>query len=102
METKMADAWGTDEIERLIAKTRNELDAEIAGSGALARIRDNMLRHASVDPLAGLHWQRIAAAVLIAGMLGGAIDLILPESRADPVEVAIIDPLYDYDQPEAR
>jgi hypothetical protein len=89
---------GRGDLDRLLAEQRDVFDAEIARSGAVDRVRDTVLAHRAADSLFVLHWQRIAAAVLIAGMLGGAVGLLLPERRADPVDVAIVD-LYDMDQP---
>jgi hypothetical protein len=81
---------------------RAALDAEIVGSGALERVRENVLARHSGNPLAGLPWQRIAAAVLVAGMLGGAVDLLMPDRSAETVDVAIADALYVIDQPDSR
>lgn len=89
---------GRGDLDGLLAEQRNRFDAEIAQSGAVRRVRDTVLARRSTDSLFDLHWRRIAAAVLIAGMLGGAVGLLLPERRVDPVDVAIVD-LYDMDQP---
>lgn len=91
----MTNAPQNGELDRLIAKHRTALDEEIAASGALRRVRHGVLMRASVDPLAGLHWRRVAAVVLVAGMLGGAVDLILPDNAADSFNVATVDALYD-------
>jgi hypothetical protein len=98
MEVGMSDLPRGDRFDRLMVEHREALDREIARSGALERVRDNVMLRRSVDPLQGLHWQRIAAAVLIAGMLGGAVDLLLPEQIVDPVDVA----LYDLDRSDAQ
>jgi hypothetical protein len=78
------------------------LDAEIRKSGALDRVRRNVLTRRSGDVLAGIHWRRVAAAVLVAGMLGGAVDLALMQQAADSFDVAIIDPLYPLDGADAQ
>lgn len=88
---------GRSDLDRLLAERRDQLDSEIARSGAPDRVRDSVLARTSTDTLIGLPWQRIAAAVLVAGMLGVAVDLLLPERPADPVDVAIVD-IYDMDQ----
>ena len=63
---------------------RAELDGEIARAGAVERVAARRSARLAAGPLAGMRWRRIAAAVLIAGMLGGAIDLMLAErGRAD-------------------
>jgi hypothetical protein len=89
---------GRSDLDRLLAEQRDRFDAEIARSGAVDRVRDIVLARRSTDSFFDLHWQGIAAAVLIAVMLGGAVGLLLPERRVDPVDVAIVD-LYDMDQP---
>ncbi len=73
-----------DDLDRLVAEHREALDREIARSGAARRVRDNVMRRAA-DPLAGLSWRRIAAAVLVAGALGVTVDLLLPEPNNDDV-----------------
>ncbi len=98
----MSDRAHSGGLDRLIAEHRAALDAEIAGSGALLRVREGVLMRAPGDPLDGLQWRRVAAAVLVAGMLGGAVDYLRPESVAEPVGVAAVDVLYDLDWPEPR
>jgi hypothetical protein len=58
------------------------------------RLRSRLLARTKGDPLAGFGWQRLAAAMLVAGMLGGAVDLILPDRPADTGEAAFLGPLY--------
>lgn len=84
------------DLDRLLMEHREALDREIARAGAAKRVRDRAMRRAS-DPLADLPWQRIAAAVLVAGMLGGAVDLLLPEQSADPAEVTMVSALDEFD-----
>jgi hypothetical protein len=78
-----------------LAEHRAMLDREIAGAHAVAQLKRSLLRHAA-GPLAGMNWRRVAAAVLVAGMLGGALDLMLPDASADQTDIAILDPL-DFD-----
>ena len=75
-----------------LTEHREMLDREIAGTQTVAHLRRSLLRHAA-GPLAGMDWRRIAAAVLIAGMLGGALDLMLPDASGDQTDIAILDPL---------
>jgi hypothetical protein len=84
-------------LDRRLATERNALDQEIARSGALARLRGLPGRRNTADALAGISWRRVAAGVLFAGMLGGALDLMLPSPPADPVEIALVDPLAGFD-----
>ena len=44
-------------------------------------------------PLAGLAWQRIAAAMLVAAMLGGMLDLVLAAAPGEAPDVVMLDPL---------
>jgi hypothetical protein len=75
-----------------LAEHREMLDREIAGAHAVAQLKRNLMRHAA-GPLAGMDWRRIAAAVLVAGMLGGALDLMLPDAPTDQTDIAVLDPL---------
>jgi hypothetical protein len=74
-----------------LVEHREMLDREIAGARTVARLKRRLLRNAA-GPLAGMDWRRIAAAVIIAGMLGGALDLMLPDA-GDQTDIAILDPL---------
>lgn len=81
-------------VDRMLDEARTALDTEIAASGAVERVRRAALARRSANPLAGLPWQRVAAAVLVAAMLGGALDiLVLPDPPSDPAELALIDPV---------
>lgn len=80
------------DLDGKFAAYREALDLEIARSGAVPRLKRSLARH-TTGPLAGMDWRRLAAGVLIAGALGGALDLILPDTTADQTEVAILDPL---------
>jgi hypothetical protein len=86
-----------EDLSRRLSAHGDALDAEIKRSGALSRIRRNVLPRGPADLFAGLTWQRVAAAILIAGALGGAVDLALPESNAEPFDVAAVAPLYAFD-----
>jgi hypothetical protein len=82
-------------LDSAMAEIRDELDRSIRQSGALKRVRQRALMQVAPAPLAGLGWQRIAAAVLVAGMLGGALDLFLGAPQAgDTTDVATLDPLF--------
>jgi hypothetical protein len=99
-------AWAAaGELDAALAEERHRTDEAIRAAGALARVRRGTLAHAAADPLArlrskrrvadnpfaGLRWQRIAAGMIVAGLLGGATDLFLPE--ADAPDVVMLDPL---------
>lgn len=92
-------AWESErELDRALATDRGRLDAEVARSGALARLGRLSARRASASVLAGVPWRRVAAGVIVAGVLGGAIDLLRPAPPADPIEMALIDPLAGLDE----
>ena len=79
-------------FDRDMTEHRKVLDREIAGAHTVARLKRGLLRQAA-GPLAGMNWRRVAAAVVLAGMLGGALDLMLPDTRVDQSDVALLDPL---------
>jgi len=90
-------AWESERsLDQKLAMHRDALDDEMARSGGFARLRKNLVRR-SAGPISGLAWRRVAAGVLIAGMLGGALDLMLPERPAEPIDVALVDPLSGFD-----
>jgi len=75
-----------------LTEHREMLDREVAGAHTIARVKRGLARHAA-GPLAGMDWRRIAAAVLVAGLLGGALDLMLPDASVEQTDIAILDPL---------
>ena len=86
-------AWESERVlDRALAAHRDVMDQEIARSRAASGIRRRLLSHISADPLAGIAWRSVAAAMLVAGMLGGAIDLVLPEPL-ESTDMAMLDPL---------
>jgi hypothetical protein len=82
-------------LDRDLAEEGCALDREISGAGALDRVRRRALSRVSTNALAGMPWRRLAAAMLVAGMLGGAVDLMLPTQADDPLEAVLGEPLYD-------
>jgi hypothetical protein len=80
------------DLERQFRDLRDSVDRDVFRIGAVARVKGNVLREAT-RPLGGLDWRRLAAGVILAGMLGGALDLMLPEPSPGPSEIAILDPL---------
>ena len=75
--------------------------APVAASGALERVRQAVVRQRPAALLAGVPWQRVAAAVLLAGMLGAAVDFVLPDRGVDSLDAAL-DPLYVLDEADSR
>ena len=82
-------------FDRDLAEHREMLDREIVGARTVAHLKRSLARQAA-GPLAGMDWRRVAAAVLIAGVLGGALDLMLADAGVDQTDIAILDPL-DFD-----
>lgn len=80
------------ELDREIAAHCERLDREIADAGSVVRLKRELAQYATT-PFAAFDWRRLAAAMVLAGMLGGALDLMLPEPIADQPEIAILDPL---------
>ena len=86
-------AWESEGLlDQALAAHRDSMDQEIARSGAASRIRRRLLSRMSGDPLVGIAWRSVAAAMLVAGLLGGAIDLVLPEPF-ESTDMAMLDPL---------
>jgi hypothetical protein len=107
-------AWAAaGALDAALVEQRDRIDQAIRASGAVARVGRSALARAAADPLArlrskrrvadnpfaGLHWQRIAAAMLFAALLGGATDLLLP--RTESPDVVMLDPL-EVDTAETR
>ena len=85
--------WESERVlDRAMAAHRDVMDQEIARSRAASGIRRRLLSQITADPLAGIAWRSVAAAMLVAGMLGGAIDLVLPEPL-ESTDMAMLDPL---------
>ncbi len=85
------------ELDVRLAAHRDALDTEITRGGALDRVRRGVLRRRPSDLLAGIPWRRVAAAVVVASIVGGALDLALPDQAPDSFDVAFVDPLLDLD-----
>jgi hypothetical protein len=81
-----------DAFEKALGFERARLDREIAQAGSVGRVRRHLLSRRLADPLGGIAWGRVAAAMLVAGMLGGSVDLLLFGGDAETTEVAIFDP----------
>ncbi|HWT29874.1 MAG TPA: hypothetical protein VN240_02495, partial [Propylenella sp.] len=91
------------EVKSAIHVLRGEMDDEIARSGCCARVRTRTLARLRRHPYAGLDWRKIAAAFLVAGMLGGAIDVLLFRPESEPADIVMVDPvLYGLDFAELR
>jgi hypothetical protein len=87
-------AWEAErDVDRALLAEREAIDGDVSRSGAAARIRAHLVGRLVSNPMAGWSWRSIAAAVLLAGMLGSVFDLVLPEPAAETPDVAMLDPL---------
>ena len=87
-------AWERErELDRAMARHRDALDREIAASGVMERVRKGAVARLPT-PLSVLGWQRIAAAMLMAGAFGGVMDLYLAQGPTETADVVLLDPLY--------
>jgi hypothetical protein len=81
------------DLETGLARLRGATDAEIAASGATARVQRAVLAAAPRRPDAR-RWAMIAAALVAAAALGAVADLtIFAPAGGAPFEVVILDPL---------
>ena len=78
---------------KAIATAREEFDGTISRSGAVRRVRQATLARLPHSPLGRIGLGRIAAAMLVAGILGGAMDLILAGQEGETADVAVVDPV---------
>jgi hypothetical protein len=91
-------AWERErDLDRNLAALRATLDDEIARSGAIGRLRQSSGRRVFPGFFSDIPWRRVAAGVLLAGMLGGALGFALPQPAADRIEMALVDPLAGLD-----
>ena len=76
-----------------LASIRDTMDAEIAASGATARVEAAVLA-ALPRRSNARRWGLVAAAVVVAAALGALADVtILAPAGSEPMEVVILDPL---------
>ena len=76
-----------------LASVRDAMDAEIAASGAVLRVRSAVLA-AVPRRINARRWRLVAAAVVVAAGLGALADVtILSPAGSQPMEVVILDPL---------
>jgi hypothetical protein len=91
-------AWEAErDLDLGLAAYRDSLDRSIEVSKAPSRVGTRVLKRLPAAPLAALPWRKVAAAMIVAGALGGAMDLVLPEQAGDVSDGAAIDPLLTLD-----
>jgi hypothetical protein len=99
----LRSAWERErELDHAMTELRGEIDDTILRSGAAERVRRHVMARVAAGPLAGMRWQRVAAAVLVAGMLGGVMDFMLAGPAGQAQEVAMFDPLYPFDDTDLQ
>lgn len=98
----LRQAWErARELDYALAERKEEFAREIAASGAVGRVRRAALARLPV-PLSQLGWHRIAAAMLLAGALGGAMDLYLASAPGGGADLVLLDPLYGLNDTEMQ
>jgi hypothetical protein len=81
-------------IDAGLVRVRDALDAEIAASGAVARVEAATLAAVPPRPVNGRRWATVAAAAVAAAVLGAVVDVTLLAPFGGPsFEVVILDPL---------
>jgi hypothetical protein len=99
-------AWEAErDFDAALAAHCDSIDAAIAASGAAERVQRRTLARSAGDrarlAFGGLRWGQVAAAMLLSGMLGGVMDLVLPEQGAEAGDAAPPDILFSLDEPNA-
>ncbi len=76
-----------------LSELRDIMDAEIAASGAAARVQAGVFA-ALPQRRSPRRWAMVAAAVVVAAALGALTDVtILAPAGSEPIEVVTLDPL---------
>ena len=84
------------DLDRLLHAQGMEDDERIAATGALDRVKAGALQRLPMRASLPMSWRRIAAAMVMAGVLGGAMDVYLIE-RQDLADIVALDPLLGLD-----
>src|SRR5687767_12502338 len=93
-------AWEEEKrLDDTLAAHRAELDRALPTAQAVERLRRRTLSQLPAVAFADMHWQGIAAAMLVAGMLGGAMDVFLTERQAPAADAVVLDPLFSLEDP---
>jgi hypothetical protein len=85
-------AWEAErDLDRGLSALRAELDEAVARDGAAGRVSAASMARLP-RPLEGINWRSLAAAMILAALLGGALQALRPPAYADPVGPALLDP----------
>lgn len=91
-------AWEAErELDAGLIAHGESLDRSIEASGAAARVGAQVLKRLPAVAYAALPWRKVAAAMIVAGALGGAMDLVLPDQGSDSSDLVTVDPLLALD-----
>ena len=91
-------AWDAERaLDAALAAHRDNIDRDIARAGATERVAQRVLARLPAAAFDSLPWRRVAAAMVVAGALGGAMSLVLPDQAAEASDVAAVDPLLSWD-----
>lgn len=80
-------------LDRALAAARDEVDAEIAASGATERVLRALVARDVRPRRASRGWMAIAAALVLAAGLGSLIDYAVVGSGDGSYEMVVVDPL---------
>jgi hypothetical protein len=81
-------------IDAGLARVRDDIDAEIAATGAVARVEAATLAAALPRIANGRRWGMVAAAAVAAAVLGAVVDFTLLAPPGSPsFNVVVLDPL---------
>lgn len=98
-EPRFRQAWERErDLDRMLSVWRGDVDAAVAAGGAARRVRDGALAALPAAGSIGVGWSRMAAAMLVACVLGGAVDLVLPERAAEIADATALDPVLALDE----
>lgn len=93
-------AWQAErDLDAAFAAHRDSLDRNIEASGAAARVSALVLKRLPAAAYEALPWRKVAAAMIVAGALGGAVNLVLPERAGGVSDLVAVDPLLALDDP---
>lgn len=80
-------------LDTMLATAADAMDAEIARSGAAARVAGSVMAAVGLTRSRRKRWMAVAAALVVAAGLGSLMDLSVVRRVDDGVDVVILDPL---------